>query len=234
MEIDAPYRVLVADDHPVVLGGIHALLGSDTRLEVIAEASTGKEVLHLAEIHRPDVLVLDISMPQGRGVDVLETLRRTLPDMKIVIHTVHISARYVHDCITGGIRGYVAKGDKHADLLKAVLSVLEGKLYLSPSIGQTVVNGYLAAASAGLTGEQPRENLTPRECDIIRFSAQGLRAKEIASRLALSPKTVQNHRYRVMKKLGLHTTSALINYALETGLVEHPDSEDVSDSAFAS
>lgn len=233
MEINSQYRVLVADDHPVVLGGIHILLGSDTNLEVIAEASTGKEVLHLAEIHRPDVLILDIGMPQGRGVDVLETLRRTLPDMKIVIHTVHTSARYVHDCITGGVRGYVAKGDKHADLLNAVRSVLDGKLYLSPSIGETVVNGYLAAASARLTGERAWDNLTSRECDIIRLSAQGLRAKEIAARLALSSKTVQNHRYRIMKKLGLSTSSALINYALEKGLVEHADSEDFTDTEIA-
>ena len=232
--MNSPYRVLIADDHPVVLEGIRTLLSSDTSLEVIGEASTGKEVLRLVEIHRPDVLVLDIGMPEGRGVDVLETFRRTLPEMKIVIHTVHTSARYVHDCIIGGVRGYVAKGDKHADLLKAVLSVLDGKLYLGPSIGQTVVNGYLAAASARLTGDPPRENLTPRECDIIRLSARGLRAKEIAGRLSLSIKTVQNHRYRVMKKLGLRNTSALINYALENGLVEQADSEDGTDTESAS
>lgn len=217
-----PKRILIADDHPIVLEGIRSLLSSDKRLEVIGEASTGKAVLRLASAQQPDLLVLDITMPQGHGVDILTTLRRRCPETKIIIHTVHTSPAHVHDCLVGGVQGYVVKGDTHANLLTAVLSALEGKLYLSPSIGQTVVNRYLSAVNA-TPGEGHWENLSPRERDILRLSAQGLRAKEIAQRLELSPKTVENHRYRLMKKLQLRNPSDLFSYALAQGLVEPPE-----------
>lgn len=213
------YRVLIADDHPIVLEGIRSLLSSDSRLKVIDEASTGKDVNRLTAAQQPEVLVLDITMPQGHGLDALTLLKRRCPETKIVIHTVHTSPHYIHDCLAGGVKGYVVKGDRHANLLTAVLSVLDGKMYLSPSICETVVNRYLSALPAMPT-DGDWGSLTPRERDILRLSAQGLRAKEIAQRLALSPKTVENHRYRLMKKLKLPNASALLSYALEQGLIE--------------
>ncbi len=212
-----PYRVLIADDHPIVLEGIRSLLTSDIRLQVIGEASNGQDAIRLTEAQRPDVIVLDIAMPGGYGLDALATLKRRFPGTMIVMHTVHTSPQYVHDCLVGGVKGYVVKGDLHANVLTAVLSVLEGKMYLSPSVSQTIVDRYLAAEQIA---PGKGEVLTPREREILRLSAQGLRAKEIARRLDLSAKTVQNHRYRVMKKLGLRNSSELLTYALEQGFVE--------------
>jgi DNA-binding NarL/FixJ family response regulator len=214
-----PYRILIADDHPIVLEGIRSLLSSDGRLQVTGEASTGKDVIRLTTAQQPDVLVLDIAMPEGQGLEALAILKRRCPETKIVIHTVHTSPPYVHDCLVGGVKGYVVKGDVHANLLTAVLSVLDGKVYLSPSICRTVVERYLAAANLA-PAQADWETLTPRERDILRLSAQGLRAKEIARRLELSPKTVENHRYRLMKKLKLPNAPALLSYALEHGLIE--------------
>ena len=216
------YRVLIADDHPIVLEGIRSLLNSDRRIQVIAEASNGQDAIQLTAAQRPDVIVLDIAMPGGYGLDALATLKRRFPETKVVMHTVHTSPQYVHDCLAGGVKGYVVKGDLHANVLTAVLSVLEGKVYLSPSIGQTVLSGYLAGTQDGPAAGDGQV-LTPRERDILRLSAQGLRAKEIARHLDLSAKTVQNHRYRVMKKLGLRNSSELLSYALEQGYLEQAD-----------
>ena len=168
------------------------------------------------------MLVLDIAMPEGYGLDALATLKRQSPKTKIVIHTVHTTPEYVHECLVGGVKRYVIKGDAHANLLTAVSSVLQGKTYLSPSICQTVVNRYLSAVQAAPTSED-WETLTPREREIIRWSTQGLRVKEIAKRLDLSPRTVENHRYRLLKKLNLPSTSALMSYAQEHGLIEEVD-----------
>ena len=215
-----PYRVLIADDHPIVLEGIRSLLTSSNQVKVVAEVKNAQEAIQATAAQRPDVIVLDIAMPGGHGLDALTTLKHRFPDAKVVMHTVHTSPQYVHDCLAGGVKGYVVKGDTHANILTAIHSVLDGKVYLSPSIAETVVDGYLAAAQTAFGDGHP---LTPREREILRLSAQGLRAKEIARRLELSAKTVENHRYRLMKKLRLRNRSELYTYALEHGFVEPAD-----------
>ena len=217
------YRVLIADDHPIVLEGVRSLLASDDRFEIVGQASDGKDVVPLAEAQRPDVVLLDISMPHVKGTEIIAMLKRQLPDTRIVIHTVHNSPQTIHECLIAGVQGYVVKGDEDASPLTALLQVATGKYYLSPSIVETLVQRYLLATRSAPSDQHMWERLSTREREVIRLSAQGLTSKEVAKRLNLSPKTVDNHLDKLKKKLNVKSKSALIHYAIDNGLIERDE-----------
>ena len=214
------YRVLIADDHQIVLDGVRSLLESDKRFEVVADAANGHEVIAQVEAQQPDVVVLDLSMPDADGTAVIRTIKRRFPDISVVIQSVHKSPQILHDCLLAGVTGYVVKGDPNANLLTAISSVADGKCFLSPSACASLIDRYLQLARSMPTEQHFAESLTERERDILRYTAQGLTAKEIARRLDLSPKTVNNHLHRLKKKLNVDKKSALIRYAVENDLVE--------------
>ena len=216
----AKWRVLIADDHPIVLAGLRATLQADGQLQVVGELTDGRTVLERINALRPQVLVLDISMPHVDGIELVSLVKQQYPDTRIVIHSVHQSLQKVHDCLERGAEAYVVKGDLYADMLTAVRSVLDGHYYLSPSISRALVERYLAQTHTRPVADNSVETLTPRERDIIRLTAQGLPSREIAKRLGLKPKTVDNCRYRLRQKLALPSASALVSYAVEYGLVD--------------
>jgi DNA-binding NarL/FixJ family response regulator len=217
------HRVLIADDHPIVLEGLRSLLASDNRFQIVGKATDGNEVISQAEAQRPDLVLLDISMPHVDGTEIIAQLKRQLPQARIVIHTVHASLQKLHECLSAGVEGYVVKGDEHASPLAALTCVADGKYYLSPSISKTLVERYLLAVRAAPSDQHFWETLTPREREVIRLSAQGLTVKQVAKHLDLSPKTINNHLIRMKNKLNVSKTTALIRYALESGLIESDD-----------
>lgn len=214
------YRVVIADDHPIVLEGVQSLLLADERFQVVGTTGNGHDVAGLVETQHPDVVVLDLSMPNADGTEIIDVLRRQFPNVRIVIHTVHTSPHQLHKCLLAGVSAYVVKGDPHTNLLTALVSVMDGHNFLSPSICKTLIDRYLLAMRSIPTHQHFAEHLSRRESDVLRHLAQGLTIKQIAKHLTIEPKTVNNNLGRLKKKLNLNNRSALIRYALTNQLIE--------------
>ncbi|MBI5480268.1 MAG: response regulator transcription factor [Deltaproteobacteria bacterium] len=206
-------RVLLVEDHQVVREGLRALLREEPDLEVVGETGDGREALRLAREVRPDVVIMDLTLEGMSGVEAIQQLRRELPDLPVVVLSMHDDAATVDRALRAGARGYVLKGRGVASLCEALRAARRGEVYLSPDVSEFVLQGYL-------TGDRPAEDpLTDRERHILGLIAEGLTAREIAGRLGLKPKTVENHRAAIMDKLGIHTTAGLVRHAVRTGLV---------------
>jgi DNA-binding NarL/FixJ family response regulator len=211
-------RILIVDDHTIMRDGLKALLSSETRFEVVDTVSDGKAAIRAASTLKPDIIVMDLTMPRTGGIDAISRIKRQHPNIKIVALTFHKEDRYIHATLEAGADAYVLKDDSRIELFTALDSVLKGKSYLSPSICNRVVAGYLAGADT--TSSQPSwEILTQREREIIKLIAEGSRTKDIALYLSLSPKTVEKHRTNLMRKLDLHSVSAVTAYAIANGFV---------------
>ncbi len=211
-------RVLVADDHAVVREGIRHVLSNAAGFEVVAEAVEASEVLRLAESHRPDVVVLDITMPGESGLEILPRLREILPGVRVLILSMHDHPQYVMEAAKVGADGYVLKNARPAELRQAVRSIHRGDSFFSPSVARQL--------GEGLRQEAEREervgrleSLTPRERDVLRQIADGYTNKEIAADLGISPRTVESYRESLMQKLRIRTIAGLTRFAMETGLV---------------
>jgi DNA-binding NarL/FixJ family response regulator len=210
-----PVRVLLADDHALVRAGIRALLQGLEGVTVVAETGNGAEVLELARTHRPDVVLLDISMPGLSGLDVSEQLERELPEVRVVVLSMHANEEYVLQALRAGAVGYMLKDSATAELELALKAVMQGETYLSPPISKQVVEGYVQRVGA----EQPAsEKLTPRQREVLRLIAEGHSTKEIAYRLELSVKTVETHRAQLMERLQIRDIAGLVKYAIRSGL----------------
>jgi len=210
-----PVRVLLADDHALVRAGIRALLQGLEGVTVVAETGNGAEVLELARTHRPDVVLLDISMPGLSGLDVSEQLERELPEVRVVVLSMHANEEYVLQALRSGAAGYMLKDSATAELELALKAVMQGETYLSPPISKQVVEGYVQRVGA----EQPAsEKLTPRQREVLQLIAEGLSTKEIAYRLELSVKTVETHRAQLMERLQIRDIAGLVKYAIRSGL----------------
>lgn len=208
-------RVLLADDHALVRAGIRALLEGLDGVSVVAEAGTGGEVLALAQRHRPDVILLDISMPGMNGLDASAQLRRELPEVRVVMLSMHANEEYVLQALRAGAVGYLLKDSATAELELALKAVMQGETYLSPPISKQVVDGYVQRVGA----EQPfADNLTPRQRQVLQLIAEGHSTKEIAYRLELSVKTVETHRAQLMERLQIRDIAGLVKYAIRSGL----------------
>ena len=211
-------RVLVADDHTVVREGIRYVLEREPGFEVVAEAARSADVVALAEQHRPDVAVLDISMPGASGIQVTAQLRHRVPETRILILSMYENAEYVLESVRAGAHGYILKDTAATELRRAVRAVQEGEAFFSPPVASRLT----AAVRGELEREQQSGNLgslTPREREVLQGIARGLTNKEIAATLGISHRTVETHRESVMRKLRIRTVAGLTRFALETGLV---------------
>ncbi len=217
----APIRVLLADDHVLMRAGITALLQRIPDLTVVAEADDGRAALHLIATHHPDIVILDISMPELNGLEVAERVAREFPAVRVIILSMHATSDYVLKAMRVGASGYLLKGARLAELELAITSVARGETYLSPAAAKHVIGGYRDQASgAALAADtQSQERLTTRQREILQLIAEGRTIKEIAQVLTLSAKTVEMHRAQLMERLDIHDVAGLVRYALRAGII---------------
>jgi DNA-binding NarL/FixJ family response regulator len=207
-----PVRILIADDHGIVRSGLRLLLDRQADLEVIDEAEDGVEALEKVVAERPDVAILDVSMPRMTGLQATHEIKRQAPDVQVLILSMHDDERYLFEALRVGASGYVLKRAADQDLLDAVRATARGEPFLTASAQQTLIRDFLAH------GEQPE--LTPREQEVVKLIAEAHTNKEIAEILHLSEKTVESHRANVLQKLGMRDRVELVRYAIRHGLVE--------------
>jgi len=210
-------RVLIADDHTLVRESLVGLLQGDAGIVVVAQAADGVETVEKALATRPDVVVTDLSMPRLGGLEVVRRLREALPDTKVLVLTMHKEDEYVLQAVRAGASGYLVKDSAAADLLAAVRSLHAGRGYFGPQAAMTLAE-QLQHPERAL--DDPYGRLTTREREVFHLLAEGLTTKEIARRLDISVKTAENHRGRVLDKLGTRNTAELVRYALRKGLLD--------------
>lgn len=216
-------RVLLADDHGILRAGLRALLASEPDIEVVGEAADGEEAVARAVELRPDVVVLDIAMPRLDGLEATRRIRdRQLP-CKVLILTVHAEERYLLPVLRAGGAGYVQKSGADTDLLEAIRTVARGDAFLYPGATRLLLAEYLSRENGG---QDRRHELSERERQVLALTAEGYSAQEVAERLFLSPKTVETYRERAMHKLGLRRRADLVRYALRSGLLQAPETEE--------
>lgn len=207
-------RIVLADDHQILLDGLRRLIDANGDMQVVATAVDAPTAIEAARVHRPDVIVLDINMPGGGGLEVARRVREMELPSKIVVLTMYAEDRYVMEAVRLGASGYVLKRSADKDLLEAIRTVAAGEAYLTP----TAVRLLLATQQS--EAGRPEPALSSREREVLRFTARGFSNLEIAERLFVSPKTVDTYRSRIMAKLDLHRRSELVEYALRHGLLE--------------
>ncbi|MBL8058219.1 MAG: response regulator transcription factor [Anaerolineales bacterium] len=211
-------RLLIVDDHLVVRLGLRTLLESEPDITVVGEAGNGAEALAAAQQLQPDVVVMDISMPEMDGLEATRRIRAACPNTHILILTVHAQERYLFPVLKAGASGYVLKSTVDTELVDAIRAVAQGGAFLYPSAMRMVLEDYLAKAHSGAE-QDAYERLSEREREVLKLIALGHTAGEIAEQLALSPKSVETYRARIMEKLGLDSRPALVKYALARGLL---------------
>lgn len=214
-------RVLLADDHTIVRQGVRLCLEAMGDIEVVAEAEDGQTAVQLASQLRPDVAVVDLTMPRLNGVEAIRQIKRDRAETEVVVLSVHDSEAYVVQALRAGAAGYVLKRNAATELAAAIRAAHAGQAYLHPSIARRVIDDYLSRIrSAEDSLAEPHERLTPREREVLQLAAEGHSTRAIAGLLSLSTKTVEHHRASLMAKLGLHGQTELVKYAIRAGLVE--------------
>ncbi len=212
--------ILIADDHDIIRAGIKNVLQDHADYQVVAEAKDGEEVVAKVEQHKPDILLLDISMPKISGLDIIEQIHHISPQTKILIISVHKAHAYIMKAFQAGVKGYLYKESAGEELLPALFKISAGHIYLTPSVSSYLVEKALKKSEKS-EEKSPKEALiSPREQEILRLVAEGKTAKEIAKILYISQRTVENYKNNLLKKLGLHRTSDLIKYAIKHKIVE--------------
>lgn len=215
-------RLMLVDDHEVVRSGLRMLLEAEPDMLIVAEASSGAEAVRLARQCRPDVVVMDISLPDTSGIEATRRIRAECPETAVLALTIHEGEQYFFEMLNAGASGYVPKRAAPDDLVTAIRVVHRGEVFLYPTVAKMLVEDYLRRIEAGpATGRETAEleALTPREREVLTLIAEGLSNLEIAQRLVLSVKTVDRHRENIMRKLKLHRRAELIRYAIEKGLL---------------
>lgn len=207
-------KIILADDHQVLREGLCALLEQESDLEVVAQADNGRTAVERALEHRPDVVVMDIGMPDLNGIEATQQLKAVLAEVKVVALSQHADKRYVMAMFKAGASGFVLKRGAFGELVQAIRAAAQGQVYLSPSVATAVMGDYVQRLSASpATG-----NLTAREREVLQLLVEGQTTPEIAARLHISEKTVGTHRQHIMDKLDLHSLPALTKYALREGI----------------
>jgi len=212
-------RVILADDHRLVRAGLRALLESFENVQVLAECGDGLDALQQVALHRPDVLLLDLSMPRLNGLEVARRVAGVSPQTKVLVLSMHAGPEYVAQALRANVAGYLIKDSAVAELRVALDALAEGRAYLSPAISQTILRGYLR------TGKDPADalaelgQLTTRQREVLQLMAEGHSTRAIADRLHLSVKTVESHRMQLMDRLDIHDVPGLVRFAIRAGLV---------------
>lgn len=212
--------IVLADDHRVVIEGIKSALRDVPEFEVIGEATDGWEALKIADALRPDIMVLDISMPGLSGIEVVRRLKLTTPDIKVVIYTMHSSKEFIIDLYKAGVSGYVLKEDPVTDLIHSLKAVSGGATYFS-TMTPDMLQKSIKSKEEKMTGEEAYSRLSHREQEVFRLLAEGISIREIAERLFISPKTVESHKYNLMEKLNAKTIVELTKIAIKKNLIEY-------------
>lgn len=211
-------KIVIAEDQTIVRQGLRSLLESEQNIEVVAEAGDGIETLKCVEQHSPDLVLLDLAMPRMSGLSAIRDIKERFKNTKILVLTFHSSEEYILEAFGSGADGYCLKNDTHTELLTAIKNLLSGKSYISPSVSEKVLEGYLAGRQK-LKKETSWETLTKREKEVLKLVGEGYSSVEIGGILNISPKTADKHRSNIMNKLNLHSAPALTAYAIERGLV---------------
>jgi|SRR5579859_1508894 len=206
-------RIVVADDHTLVRAGLVTLMARMPEVEVVGEAADGRAALRMVKELKPDIALMDISMPELNGLDAAEKMRHDAADTKVIILSMHANEEYVAQALKAGASGYLLKDAATAELDMAIKVVAQGQFYLSPAISRQVVDNLLHGGPAGL------DLLSPRQREILQLIAEGKSTRDIAETLHLSVKTIETHRAQLMERLDIHDTAGLVKYALRKGLI---------------
>jgi len=207
-------RILLADDHAVVRQGFKMILGAQPDMEIVGEAGNGRQAVALAEEVKPDVVVMDVAMPELNGIEATRRLAESVPHARVLALSMHKDSVYVREILRAGARGYLLKDSVAGDLVSAVRAVAQGEGYLSPAVADAVLDDYRRHVT------NPIDLLTSREREVLQMLAEGKTNKEIATVLNLSVYTVEAHRGRIMEKLNVHSINELVRFALRNGLID--------------
>jgi DNA-binding NarL/FixJ family response regulator len=211
-----PVRVVIADDHALVRAGIRALVERLKGVTVVGEAGKGSEAIALCEQHQPNLILLDITMPDGSGFDVLEHVAREFPDIRVIVLTVHEAGEYAIRALREGAAGFLPKSAASTELEQAIHTVMNGDPYISPETSRRTVLEY----SSGVSKRDLLRTLSPRQREVLQLIAEGKTTKQIAQLLDISVKTVETHRAQLMERLNIHDVAGLVRYAIIVGLIE--------------
>jgi len=212
-------KLLVADDHKIFRQGIKKLLDEESDLQVVGEAADGREAVKKATELKPDVILMDIAMANLNGLEATKQIKKVLPDVKVIMLTMHKNEEYVLQSFQAGASGYILKEGAVEELVSAIRSIHQDKSVLSPTISKTLIDAYLRKMETGKT-ETPFDLLTDREREVLQLIAEGNTNREVAKLLFISVKTVEAHRAHIMQKLNIHEIARLVKYAIQKGLVD--------------
>jgi DNA-binding NarL/FixJ family response regulator len=216
-----PYRILIADDHEIVRRGLKSVLEAQPDYEVIGEALTGREAVDLARRQKPDLVIMDIGMPELNGLEATRQLLKEFPAIEVLILTMHESEQVIREVLDTGARGYILKSDAGRELVAAVDALRRHKPYFTTKVSEMVLTGYLRGGGRSEEPcDVPRLQLTPREREIVQLLAEGKANKEVATTLNISVKTAETHRARIMAKLNIRSIGELVRYAVRNRIVE--------------
>jgi two-component system response regulator NreC len=215
-------RLLLVDDHAVVRSGLRMLLQAQPDMRIVAEAETGAEAVQVVQRLHPDVVLMDIQMPDMNGIDATKQIRAMGPETAVLALTMHEDDQYFFEMLRAGASGYVPKRAAPDELVNAIRTVYRGEVFLYPSLAARLVHSYLGQPD-GSDGTPPLADLTPREQEVLKLIAEGLSNPDIADKLVISVKTVDRHRENIMRKLNLHNRVDLVKYAIREGLIEVGD-----------
>ncbi len=218
VEFTQPVRIMLADDHAILRTGLRLMLSAVPNLEVVGEATNGREALAKAEELKPDVVIMDITMPEMNGIEATTELKKRLPKTKVLFLTMHENEELLFRTVQAGGSGYVLKKSADNELVEAIYQVSRGETFLRPDLAKQVVQDYLDRVDAGEEAES-YEDLTEREREVLQLLAMGMTNQQVADKLVLSVRTVETHRARIMDKLGIKGRAALVAYAKRRGLV---------------
>jgi len=210
-------KVLIADDHAIVRTGLRALIHSESTMELVGEATGGYEAIDMVEKAQPDILVLDLSMPDLDGISVTRKIKPQFPELRILFLTIHEDEALLRAALKAGAGGYILKHAAEAELISAIHTILRGDLYVDPAMVRKLVSD---EAGPVTTSSKPIAALTPRETEVLKLIVQGYTNRQIGDELSISVRTVESHRANLSEKLGLHNRVDLVRYAREHGLIE--------------
>ncbi|MCI5123531.1 MAG: DNA-binding response regulator [Candidatus Electrothrix sp. AR5] len=207
------YRIIIADDHSLIRQGIKAMIGQEPGLQVIAEAADGRELLDSLKEVRPDMVILDISMPQINGIEAVGKIHQLYPEVRMLVVTMHFNTHYYQHAVSAGAHGYLLKDDSDTKLLPAIQKIRNGEIYVSQKLAEAV------AREIALSDHDHKEPLTKREKEVLQLVVNGLTSRQIGEKLCISPRTVGQHRSNLLKKFNMKNSVDLVNYVVKNPLV---------------